>query len=392
MEGTKYWGFDEAFTSMSYCCVPGGGYFRNDEAEKNFDQFAVFMEFRESDKTGNRAIQVSQDKIDEFLNNPDNFHLLDGFTVNGPNSDLRPSTYSAYWHAIKNGIGSGLNGNRRRRRRSPEGKIVRRDTERKNKGGSHIVWEGHEVAKDWVEKGESYARFVEKATGHVMIANFKLGGKTEERMHYEFAKNGQTFDTEAEAIAEKKRLMKIAEERFGKDSGIWKALNKSKQRKTQKGFDSSEILHRFKTEAMKYIRNHVEEMNPVRKSGESRTGEENKPFFMYMGIRAPHSPYSHNLTQEEIEDFLPYAIHGKPGEQIGLLDRYIGEIMRTLHELDIADNTMVIFTADNGPDSGAFKMFNHLGHIRTGTMRGKKAAVYEGWSLLNFYFRTALWR
>ena len=42
VEGTKFYGFDEAFTSMSYCCMPGGGYFRNDEAEKNFDQFAIF--------------------------------------------------------------------------------------------------------------------------------------------------------------------------------------------------------------------------------------------------------------------------------------------------------------------------------------------------------------
>ena len=99
---------------------------------------------------------------------------------------------------------------------------------------------------------------------------------------------------------------------------------------------------------------------------------------MYMGLRAPHTPYSHNLTLEEIQDFLPYAIQGKPGEQIGLLDMYIGQIMKTLHDLNIADNTMVVFTADNGADSSAFKMFNDLGHIRMGTMRGKKAAVYEG--------------
>ena len=95
---------------------------------------------------------------------------------------------------------------------------------------------------------------------------------------------------------------------------------------------------------------------------------------MYAAFRAPHAPYSHNLTAEEIADFLPYSIIGKPGEQIGLLDLYIGRIMKKLHDLAIADNTLVIFTSDNGPDGSVFRLFNKLGHIRMGTMRGKKAA------------------
>ena len=95
---------------------------------------------------------------------------------------------------------------------------------------------------------------------------------------------------------------------------------------------------------------------------------------MYLSFRAPHAPFSHNLTEEEIGDFLPYSIIGKPGEQIGLLDLYIGRIMKTLHDLKIAENTMVLFTADNGPDTSAYKLFNKMGHIRTASMRGKKAA------------------
>ena len=76
---------------------------------------------------------------------------------------------------------------------------------------------------------------------------------------------------------------------------------------------------------------------------------------MYLSFRAPHAPYSHNMTEAEIAEFLPYSLIGKPGEQIGLLDRYIGQIMKTLHDLQIAENTLVIFTADNGPDSSSFK-------------------------------------
>ena len=105
-----------------------------------------------------------------------------------------------------------------------------------------------------------------------------------------------------------------------------------------------------------------------------REAGQNKPFFMYLAFRAPHAPYSHNLTDTEIQDFLPWAITGKPGEQIGLLDNYVGQIMAKLEELKVADNTLVIFTSDNGPDESGFHMFNTMGHIRTTMLRGKKAS------------------
>ena len=49
----------------------------------------------------------------------------------------------------------------------------------------------------------------------------------------------------------------------------------------------------------------------------------NKPFFMYLAFRAPHAPYSHNMTLDEIQNSLPHSIIGKPGEQIMLLDKYV---------------------------------------------------------------------
>ena len=56
--------------------------------------------------------------------------------------------------------------------------------------------------------------------------------------------------------------------------------------------------------------------------------------------------------------------------------------MKKLHDLEIAKNTIVIFTADNGPDggrnSGAFNHFNKYNHVRLGMMRGNKASIYEG--------------
>ena len=47
--------------------------------------------------------------------------------------------------------------------------------------------------------------------------------------------------------------------------------------------------------------------------------------------------------------------------------------MKLLHDLGVADNTLVIFTADNGPDLSAVTQFGALGHQRTATLRGRKA-------------------
>ena len=76
--------------------------------------------------------------------------------------------------------------------------------------------------------------------------------------------------------------------------------------------------------AVKFIKEHVEEWNPKEiLAGEERKAEKNKPFFMYLAFRAPHAPYSHNMTLDEIQNSLPHSIIGKPGEQIMLLDKYV---------------------------------------------------------------------
>ena len=59
-----------------------------------------------------------------------------------------------------------------------------------------------------------------------------------------------------------------------------------------------------------------------------------------------------------------------------MLDRYIGDLMAKLTELEIADNTMVVFTSDNGPDRGGFYFLNKMGHLRMGTLRGKHKRYY----------------
>ena len=371
VEGTRFWAFDKAFASKNFCCFPGGGYFINDESYTNYDRWAIFTGFRDAAMAND--VMVSQELVDEFLHDPDNFHLLDGYTVDGnPESDLRPTSYMAYWKAIEKGFGSGLNDSRRRRRRALNGQRIRRDTA----GGAdkeNVIHEGQNSNKG------NYARFVEKSTGRVLVVDYKLTGEDtadplETRVSYEFGADGVSYPSKAKAEKAKQALMAEVLAREGPKSKLYKKLKISKPARTQAGYDTKTMMYLHHVNAIKYITEHVTESNPIKAEGQERTADQNKPFFMYLAFRAPHAPYSHNLTAEETANFLPYNILGKPGEQIGLFDQYIGNIMKSLHDNEVADNTIVIFTSDNGPDTSGLKLFNKYGHLRMATMRGKKAS------------------
>merc|ERR1719454_580220 len=126
------------------------------------------------------------------------------------------------------------------------------------------------------------------------------------------------------------------------------------------------------------INDHVQKSNPITAVGEEKSG--NRPFFMYLSWRAPHRPMSHDWKFNETDptEHMPYVAFGKPGEQLGIFDQYVGDVMRALELNDIAHNTLVLFTSDNGPDGAGFQMLGKLGHLRMSTLRGSKASVYEG--------------
>ena len=85
---------------------------------------------------------------------------------------------------------------------------------------------------------------------------------------------------------------------------------------------------------------------------------------------------------------MPHVASGKPAEQLRMLDQYVGELMKTLVDNEIADNTMVVFTSDNGPASSTISnLVNRKGHLKLSTMRGKKASVYEGSFNLTLFSR-----
>lgn len=96
-----------------------------------------------------------------------------------------------------------------------------------------------------------------------------------------------------------------------------------------------------------------------------------RPFFVFLSHACPHTP--HQLPGDEPmygSDNPVVAIHlEKYYPMIEEMDKGIGEIMETLRRLGIDDNTLVIFTSDNGPHPQAGS---------SGVFRGTKSQVYEG--------------
>ena len=102
-------------------------------------------------------------------------------------------------------------------------------------------------------------------------------------------------------------------------------------------------------------------------------GEENdKPFFLYFSHYAVHTPFQAKSGMIRKYEKTPKAKRqGKPvyAAMVQSVDESVGRVMDTLKELDKLENTLVIFTSDNG---GFAKATNHA------PLRGNKGSYYEG--------------
>ncbi len=105
---------------------------------------------------------------------------------------------------------------------------------------------------------------------------------------------------------------------------------------------------------------------------QAKTG---KPFFLYycsQAVHVPHSP-SKNLNGTDIAGTTP----GKHGDMIKELDAQIALIVATLKKNNLYDNTLLVFTSDNG-GLNKDKTLSMAGHDSSNGLTGQKGSIYEG--------------
>lgn len=74
----------------------------------------------------------------------------------------------------------------------------------------------------------------------------------------------------------------------------------------------------------------------------------NRPFFMYLAYNAPHTPLQATRTDYDALSFIPDHTTRVYAAMIRSLDRNIGRVLQSLKDQGVDDNTLVIFTSDNG--------------------------------------------
>ena len=125
-------------------------------------------------------------------------------------------------------------------------------------------------------------------------------------------------------------------------------------------FDHEEVDLVFLRKSREFLEQHVK----------TKPG---KPFFLYHSMQAVHLP------SFPAEQFKGKTQAGPHGDFIFEMDYIVGELLKTLEELGVADNTLVIFASDNGPEVQAVndmrKTYNHDG---ARPWRGVKRDQWEG--------------
>ncbi len=125
-------------------------------------------------------------------------------------------------------------------------------------------------------------------------------------------------------------------------------------------FDHQEVDMVFLRKSQAFLRDHVKN-NP------------DKPFFLYHAMQAVHLP------SFPARQFQGSTKAGPHGDFIFEMDHIVGALMTTLKELGVDDNTIVMFSSDNGPENpSAWHMRTHYEHDGAYPWRGLKRDTWEG--------------
>ncbi len=123
------------------------------------------------------------------------------------------------------------------------------------------------------------------------------------------------------------------------------------------GWDPYQVLPTLTAKGVQYIQNQADSQ---------------QPFFLYFAFPSPHAPIIPNDAFDGRSQAGPY------GDFVCETDHCCGQLLEALESAGLADNTLVIFTADNGPEHYAYARDETYGHWSAHPLRGLKRDIYEG--------------
>jgi arylsulfatase A-like enzyme len=107
-----------------------------------------------------------------------------------------------------------------------------------------------------------------------------------------------------------------------------------------------------------------------------------KPFFAYVPLNAPHTPIVPTKEFQGSSGISPYA------DFVKQVDHDVGRLLASLEKQGLAENTLVVFTSDNGCSTAAnIPELQKAGHEPSYIYRGNKADLYEGGHRVPFLVR-----
>lgn len=133
----------------------------------------------------------------------------------------------------------------------------------------------------------------------------------------------------------------------------------------------ADVLPRFTNEAVKVIEKHAADENG---------GKAKKPLMLYLAYPAPHTPW---LPDKE---FTGVSGAGMYGDFLMMVDDQIGRVLGALRKSGMDDDTLVIFSSDNGPVWYESDV-ERYDHDSSGGLRGMKADAWEAGHRMPFIAR-----
>jgi len=138
--------------------------------------------------------------------------------------------------------------------------------------------------------------------------------------------------------------------RLDQDPESWAAPLFRNEELIQQPADQTQLTRRYTEEAVKFIREHKD-----------------APFFLYLAHTFPHVPlFASN-------GFSGKSQRGLYGDVVEEIDWSVGQVLETLRQEKLADNTLVFFTSDNGPWLIQGRAGGSAGLLRDG-----KGSTWEG--------------